>query len=85
MSELFTKREVAQMLKCSISKIEKMMKAGEISFLKIGGMVRFRQSDLQPFFEGATAFPVRVTIRTELGANEIKESVTGLYGGVRGR
>jgi DNA binding domain, excisionase family len=60
---LLTKKEVAAMLKCSVSKIEKMMKAGEIGYKKIGSLVRFRPSDLEPFFEVSTLFPTTITVR----------------------
>ena len=45
--QLYDKKEVAGMLHCSVSKIEKMMRARTITFLKIGALVRFRQIDIE--------------------------------------
>jgi excisionase family DNA binding protein len=64
--ELFTKKEVAALLKCSVSKIEKMMATGEISYIKIGKLVRFRESDIEKCvgtFVGTPHSPVSVNGR----------------------
>lgn len=57
LTRLYDKKEVAEMLHCSVSKIEKMMRTEQIRFEKIGALVRFRPSDIAPFFEGGTASP----------------------------
>lgn len=51
---MYDKKEVAAMFKCSVRKVEKMMAAGEIGYKKIGALVRFRESDIAPFFAGTT-------------------------------
>lgn len=55
--KLYDKKDVAQMFKCSVSKIEKMMRAGEITYINVGSLVRFRPSDLMPFFEVSPLSP----------------------------
>lgn len=47
MNPLWTKKEVAAYLNCSESKIEKLMKAGSLTFVKIGTLVRFRPGDIE--------------------------------------
>ena len=39
--KLKTKKELANELKISLSKIDKLMKSGELEFLKLGKSVRF--------------------------------------------
>lgn len=79
---LYDKREVARTLHCSVSKVEKMMRAGEITYKKIGTLVRFRPSDLAPFFEGTPASPGPIPART---AKSQPVENTGQYDAVRGR
>jgi excisionase family DNA binding protein len=47
MTRLLTKKQAAELLNCSLSKIEKMMRHGELPFLKIGALVRFREEDIE--------------------------------------
>lgn len=49
MEKMYTKKQVAEIYQCSVRKIEKMMALGEISYVKIGAMVRFRETDLDSF------------------------------------
>jgi excisionase family DNA binding protein len=79
---LLTKKDVANILKCSVSKIEKMMAAGEITYKKIGGMVRFRPSDVEPFFAVDTLSPGSRSAHKQL--DELLEKTTA-YGSERGR
>ncbi len=81
-SPLLDKKQAAALLHCSVSKIEKMMHAGTITFKKIGALVRFRPCDLEPFFEGDTGFPKDVPAHTT--ESQVIES-THVYESVRRR
>jgi excisionase family DNA binding protein len=39
--------DVAEMLNCSVSQVYALKDAGKVPFCKIGGMVRFRQEDIE--------------------------------------
>lgn len=78
---LFDKKQVALKLRCSVSKIEKMMAAKEITYLKLGSLVRFRPSDLEPFFAGTPASPGAISAHTSSSA--LIEN-TGTYESVAG-
>lgn len=78
---LLSKQDVAKMLKCSVSKVEKMMAKGEIDYRKIGSLVRFHP-DAVVKITGAPLSPEVVPAHTE--KHEVVEMMT-LYGPVRGR
>jgi excisionase family DNA binding protein len=46
MDRLLTKKEVAAYLRCSESNINKLMASGKLPFMKVGKLVRFRETDL---------------------------------------
>lgn len=79
MSRLYSKKELAAALGCSVSKIEKMMKAGEIPYRKIGTLVRFTESTVGNL-TGATPSLPTVSIRNT--ETEVIEN-TMVYGSVR--
>ena len=44
---LLDKKDLAARWKCSVSKIDKMIRAGELPFVKIGSLVRFLLEDIE--------------------------------------
>jgi excisionase family DNA binding protein len=52
---LFTKETACKYLAVSSSTLDRLVRAGEIRALRIGGQVRFRPADIEAFLEaGAT-------------------------------
>ena len=51
---LIRKQDAADMLALSLSKLEKMMAAGQIPYTKIDSAVRFRLEDLHAFVAART-------------------------------
>ena len=49
--KLLTYKTAAELLDCSASKVQKMVLAGEIPFLKVGNETRIRQQDLEDWIE----------------------------------
>ena len=45
--QLLTKKQVAEMLACSIRMVERLVASGTLSSVKIRGAVRFRLSDVE--------------------------------------
>jgi len=56
-SELLTFKETLEYLKISRSKLSRMMKAGEITFARIGKRVIFRKVDLDEFVKSRLVKP----------------------------
>lgn len=48
---LFTIDEASKILKIKISKIRKAIFRKEISYIKLGGLVRFREQDLNSYIQ----------------------------------
>ncbi len=48
---LMTKKDVCNYLKCSIGKIDGLIKSGKISYLKLGRNVKFRKKDIETFLD----------------------------------
>ena len=46
MKELFDKKSLAARWKCSTRKVDMMRKSGELPFVKLGNLVRFREEDV---------------------------------------
>lgn len=67
MTVLLNKKEAASWLKCSVSKIEKMMHAGELEYVKIGSLVRFTATALEQYLAGTTRSPGHVPARKDTG------------------
>ncbi len=45
--DLYTVPEVASMFACSKNTVQRLMKNGELTYVKIGKSVRFRREDLE--------------------------------------
>lgn len=45
--ELLTARDVAAVLRCSLSLVYALARQGTVPCVKIGGLVRFRRSDIE--------------------------------------
>jgi excisionase family DNA binding protein len=50
-SQIKTKREAAAALRCSPRKVNNLMKTGALPFVRIGGSIRFLDSDIQRLIE----------------------------------
>lgn len=48
---LATKKEAAQILRISLRTLDYLRTSGKITYLKIGGQVRFRSSDIREYME----------------------------------
>jgi excisionase family DNA binding protein len=53
MSSLFTKREAAARLGCSVVTIDKLRRKGDLPYRKIGALVKFTDGDLAVFLQRA--------------------------------
>ena len=45
--QLLTKKQVANLLACSVRMVERLVASGTLTAVKIRGAVRFRQSDIE--------------------------------------
>jgi excisionase family DNA binding protein len=53
--QLLTKKQVANLLACSVRMVERLVASGTLTAVKIRGAVRFRSSDIeQIMMEGVT-------------------------------
>ena len=53
--QLLTKKQVANLLACSVRMVERLVASGTLTAVKIRGAVRFRSSDIeQIMMKGAT-------------------------------
>jgi excisionase family DNA binding protein len=50
--ELLTVAEAAQLLRISISSVQRLQQQRRLPFIKVGGRVRFAMSDLASFIDG---------------------------------
>ena len=55
MSMLYTVRECAEILKCNVSYVHKLRKAGLIKFLKLGSF-KVREEEIQRFLKDAEGY-----------------------------
>jgi excisionase family DNA binding protein len=55
MKEILTKKEVCDYLRISESVLNKLMKSGELPFIKFERRVVFRRSDIEKFLEEKAA------------------------------
>jgi excisionase family DNA binding protein len=85
MTRLLTKKQVAEWLQCSVSKVEKMMRAGQLVPQKIGGLVRFREDDIEKLVVkiGGTPAP-EGAFQPHIGPSALTEN-KGTYGNGWGR
>jgi excisionase family DNA binding protein len=49
--KLYTYKTAAAVLDCSASKVQKMVLAGELPFLKVGNETRIREEDLRDWID----------------------------------
>jgi excisionase family DNA binding protein len=49
--ELFTIKEVASLLKISVSSVRRLQQGRHIPFIKVGGSVRFSKIDIDGYLE----------------------------------
>jgi len=50
---LLRKKEVAQMLACSLRTVDRLASSGRLKRVKVGGCVRFRASEVQSIINGS--------------------------------
>jgi len=51
MSTLLGKTEVARLLNCSITTIDRLRASGKLLSLKVGDLIKFRQEDIEAYIE----------------------------------
>lgn len=47
---LLDEHQVAELLNCSVITVTRLRLTGALSFVKVGRLIRFRQSDLESYF-----------------------------------
>lgn len=68
MEKLYTKKEVAEILHCSIATIHRRISSGELKAVKNGRIVRIPESELERFFQvPATDAPPQPTASPTTG------------------
>lgn len=55
---LLRANDVADILACSLSQVYSLKDRGMIPFVKIGGMVRFREQDIEDFIHSRVMTPL---------------------------
>jgi excisionase family DNA binding protein len=53
--QLLTKKQVANLLACSVRMVERLVASGTLTAVKIRGAVRFRSSDIEQIMMKGTA------------------------------
>ncbi|HEY4502099.1 MAG TPA: helix-turn-helix domain-containing protein [Candidatus Paceibacterota bacterium] len=56
--ELLTIKEVASLLKVSVSSVRRLQQGRHIPFIKVGGSVRFLKTDIEGYLEKAKVKPI---------------------------
>jgi len=49
MNELYDRTQAAKLLQVGVITLDRYRKAGKISYVKIGGLIRFSQKDIDDF------------------------------------
>lgn len=57
--KLLRATDVAEVLNCSVSQVYALKDAGQIPYCRIGGMIRFRPSDLEDLINDKVVRPAK--------------------------
>jgi excisionase family DNA binding protein len=58
---LIDEKQVAEVLNCSEATVTRLRLSGALSFVRVGRLIRFRQSDLAQYFERHAQSPAAAT------------------------
>jgi excisionase family DNA binding protein len=75
MENLYTKRDLAEKLKLSISTLDNHMKAEKLPYVKFGKSVRFTDSDVKEYIKSHNPKMHTANVIDSMGVKGLKDAV----------